>query len=176
MNERTSSSGFQEEVIARLKSIQGDGAHEKPPVIPLIDPTANVLSLVAAAIARQDDLRTAEFRRQDDLRVQAERFNDKLTAERQRADGEARNAESGRINSLLAANTNNVALALAKAESQTSALEKRIAVLEQNQYQGVGASGQRAESGASTRWTIDKILMLAVAITGWILLLFRSKP
>src|ERR1700674_403524 len=118
---------------------------EQRPAIPLIDPTANVLSLVAAAIERQDDLRVAEFKRQDDLRNEEKHCRDQLDAERLRTDAEARRAESGRIDALLQANTNNVALALEKQGAQAMAQDKRIAALEQNQYQGVGATGQRTE-------------------------------
>src|SRR5579864_8612743 len=146
--EHNSNSEFKE-ILARLREIK-DG--EKPPVIPLIDPTANVLSLVGAAITRQDDLRAAEFKRQDDLRQQGEKYIEVLAKERQRAEEAAKVAEAGRIDALLAANTNNVALALEKQGAQAQAQDKRIAALEQNQYQGGGAAAQRVENRQESQW------------------------
>ena len=164
MTEQRSNSEFQE-ILARLRILQ-EATGGKAPVIPLIDPTANVIALQAASDRRQDDLRAAEFKRQDDLRTQAEHFNDKFAAERLRADGEARHAESGRIDALLVANTNSVALALAKQEAQAQAQDKRIAALEQNQYQGVGAGAQRTEGRQRNEWVVGIIIGIVVALAG----------
>jgi hypothetical protein len=152
------------EIIARLRALQ----ESKPPDIPLIDPTANVLSLVAAAIARQDDLRTAEFQRQDDLRKQAEYFNKQLVQERQRAEADAKRAEAGRIDALLVANTNNVALALEKQGAQAQAQDKRIAALEQNQYQGVGGKLQQTEGRQVNQWTMTTVLFGIIGLVGMV--------
>jgi hypothetical protein len=144
---------FQAEVLARLKDL---GERKG-----IIDPTANVLGLVAAETKRQDDLRAAEFRRQDDLRIQDARFRDKLAEERARTEQDAKDAESRRIDALLVANTNNVALALEKQGAQAQAQDKRIAALEQNQYQGVGATGQRGENRQQYQWLIGLIALVA---------------
>jgi hypothetical protein len=118
-----------------------------------IDPTANVLSLVAAAMKRQDD-----------LREQSEKFYEKLMVQRADFEREAKRAEASRIDALLAANTNNVALALEKQGTQAAAQDKRIAAVEQNQYQGVGATGQRSEGRQQYQWAIGLIGGLALAI------------
>jgi hypothetical protein len=158
--------GFQEEVLARLRDLKTGQRHNgvEHPQIPLIDPTANVLALVSAETKRQDDLRMAEFKRQDDLRKQAESFQARLLGERLSAEKEAKRAEAGRIDALLAANTNNVALALEKQGAQAQAQDKRIAALEQNQYQGVGATGQRGENRQQYQWLIGVAAGLAIAI------------
>jgi hypothetical protein len=145
---------FQTEVLERLRGLADQEV--------AIDPTANVLGLVAAETKRQDDLRAAEFRRQDDLRIQDARFRDKLAEERARTEKDAKDAESRRIDALLVANTNNVALALEKQGAQAQAQDKRIAALEQNQYQGVGATGQRGESRQFGQW----LIMLAALVMG----------
>jgi hypothetical protein len=137
----------------------------KPPVI---DPTANVLGLVGAAINRQDDLRAAELRRQDDMREQAEKYIEILASERQRSEMASKVAEAGRIDALLAANTNNVALALEKQGAQAQAQDKRIAALEQNQYQGVGASGQRVEGRQQNQWVIGIIIAVAIFLANFL--------
>lgn len=142
----------------------------------LIDPTANVLGLVAAETKRQDDLRAAEFRRQDDLRIQAEHYNDKLYNERTRFDAEAKRAEAGRIDALLVANTNNVALALEKQGAQAQAQDKRIAALEQNQYQGVGASGQRIEGRQQSQWVIGVVVVIAIFLANFLSGVLAHKP
>ena len=113
-----------------------------------IDPTANVLQLVAEAIKRQDDLRTMDRVWRDRLDLQTEKWRDKLDAERIRADGMALKAEANRLDALLLANTSNVALALGKQEGQAQAQDRRIAVLEQNQYQAGGKDIQRVEIAA----------------------------
>lgn len=59
------------------------------PATPVIDPTANVLNLVEAAIKRQDDLRTAESRHVREVAL--------LRAEYA---GELRQAETERINAI----------------------------------------------------------------------------
>jgi hypothetical protein len=150
------------DILARITALES-AIKSKAPVIPLIDPTANVLSLVAAAITRQDDIRTLETRRQDDLREQAERYIEQLAMERQRAEMAAKVAEAGRIDALLEANTNNVALALEKQGAQAQAQDKRIAALEQNQYQGVGGKMQQTESRESNQWKTGIIMGLIVA-------------
>lgn len=151
-----------QEILKRIAALESF----RPSAI--IDPTANVLSLVGAAITRQDDLRSAEFKRQDDLRLQAEHFNDKIAAERLRAEGEAKRAESGRIDALLVANTNSVALALAKQEAQAQAQDKRIAALEQNQYQGVGAGAARGEGRKDNQWLIGIIVVIGIFLANWL--------
>jgi hypothetical protein len=147
----------EQDILFRLTALEA-ALKEKAPVIPLIDPTANVLSLVAAAITRQDDIRALETRRQDDLREQGERYLEQLATERQRAEMAAKVAEAGRIDALLAANTNNVALALEKQGAQAQAQDKRIAALEQNQYQGVGGKMQQSENRQINQWLIPIIL------------------
>ena len=155
-----------QEIISRLKDLKADadGKESKAPVIPLIDPTANVLSLVAAAITRQDDLRNAESQHQAEVRKVTQYYEDKLREERTRSDREAKIAEAGRINALLEANTNNVALALEKQGSQALAQDKRIGAVEQNQYQGVGASGQRVAGLQMNQWLIGLLIIIALAI------------
>jgi hypothetical protein len=159
---QTRSAEYQE-ILVRLDSLQREKAPVAP-VIPLIDPTANVLSLVAAETKRQDDLRAAEAKRVSDLNEQSEKFNEKLEEQRRFFETEAKKAEAGRIDSLLAADKANVALALAKQEAQAQAQDKRIAALEQNQYQGVGAGTQRGESRQQSQWIIGVIIGLIVAL------------
>jgi hypothetical protein len=198
-----------QDIIARLEALKlAATAGDKTPVIPLIDPTANVLSLVAAAIARQDDLRNAEFKRIDDLlklraecaheltEVHLKAQQDLMAAESKRIDAITL-AESRRIDALLAAATNNVALASEKAGAQaqtlaasvassaealrnqvatTSAatttlitqvresLEKRLQIVEQNQFAAGGAAGQRTESRGTSQWAIGIVITVAIVL------------
>ena len=155
---------FQQEVLARLKALQSDN-HEKPPdKIPLIDPTANVLALVSAETKRQDDLKMAESKRVDDLRHLTEKFQDKISDILRKSDAEAKAAEAGRIDALLVANKNDVALALSKQQAQAEAQDKRIAILEQNQYTGVGRQGQATESRQRSEWITGLIIGGVIAL------------
>lgn len=158
MTEPRTTAASLEEILSRIRALQ----EESPSKIPLIDPTANVLSLVTAAMARQDDLRLAETRRIDDL----------LT-ERRQTDSDAKRAEAARIDALLAANKNDVALALAKQQAQAEAQDKRIAIVEQNQYQGVGATGQRVLGRQSSQWIIGLLVFAAIGVTGLLLRLVK---
>jgi hypothetical protein len=159
------------EILLRL-----DALKDKTPQIPLIDPTANVKELVEMERRHHNEMAEAAQKRQDDLREQAERFTEKLFAERRIADGEAKRAEAGRIDALLVANTNNVALALEKQGAQAQAQDKRIAALEQNQYQGVGASGQQREGRQQNQWTFQQtltILAIAIAIASFVVHIWK---
>src|ERR1035437_6739601 len=109
------------------------------------DPTTNVLSLVEAAIRRQDDLRSAENRRVDDLHqqrstcdreeavlidreraLQFQFLKDLATAESKRVDAITL-AESRRLDALLAAARNDVTLASEKAGAQAATLAASVA-------------------------------------------------
>ncbi len=126
------------------------------------DPTSNVLDLVAAEGRRQDDLRIAEGRRQDDLAEIREKHGRELDLQRERAANAARSEEASRINQLLAASTSNVALALEKQSAQALAQDRRIAVLEQNQYQSGGRDLQRGQERQINQWTVGLIVGVAV--------------
>jgi len=190
-----------QEILSRLASIQATvkngKADEKAPVIPLIDPTSNVLSLVAAAIARQDDLRVAENKRVDDLRILSEKCSHEIQQvrdvyQKELAEAESKRinaitlAESRRIDALLSAASNAVALASEKAATQAAtlaaqvtatgtataaqiglireSLEKRLQIVEQNQYQSGGATQQRSEGQLRNQWVIGIIIVIALGL------------
>jgi len=104
---------------------------------PIIDPTANVLQLVEAAMTRQDDLRAAEARHRDALallrsemgheirQIEKQAQRDLAKAESGRIDALSQ-AESRRIDALLSAQQQNVALASARAELTATALAERV--------------------------------------------------
>jgi hypothetical protein len=144
-------SDFQE-IIHRIDLLKAP-EHASPPVIPLIDPTANVLSLVRAETKRQDDLRCAESKTIRDM-----------LSERRQTDSDAKKAEADRIDALLSANKNDVALALSKQQAQAEAQDKRIAILEQNQYQGAGRQGQQTENRQHSQWLIGLAITMALGL------------
>ena len=118
-----------------------------------IDPTTNVLNLVKEAMKRQDD-----------LREQADKFQILLAKQRFLYEKEAKDAESRRIDALLLANKNDVALALERNLGLSAAQDKRIALVEQNQYLGVGATGQRAEGRQHSQWVIGLVIGILTAL------------
>jgi hypothetical protein len=108
-----------------------------PDPIPLIDPTANVLALVKAAMERQDDLRSAESRRLGEILALQDKCSHEVAEVRLRAQQDLAAAESNRINALtlaesrridalLAAAQSAVALASTRAELTASALAERV--------------------------------------------------
>lgn len=142
------------EILLRLAQLRAVEARPQP-----IDPTANVLSLVAAAIERQDDLRRVENRRLDDLRSQERYFNERLSvAESNRINSQAL-AESRRIDALLAAATNNVALAAEKQSAQAATLATQVtSSAEALRAQVAATATQTATSIATLRDSMDKRL------------------
>jgi hypothetical protein len=176
------------EILVRIAELQQAVTGNRPPVIPLIDPTANVLSLVAAAIARQDDLRSAENKRQDDLRTMTDRciheieivrqhaLADLAAAESKRIDALAL-AEKSRIDALIKAQESAVSLANEKSAAQAAtlaaqdqsrtqntaqqistmrdSLEKRLQLVEQNQYQSGGQGCCRPATQSMGDWHRD---------------------
>jgi hypothetical protein len=90
------------------------------------DPSANVLSLVEAAVKRLDDLRAAEIRREDDLREQSEKHVaeiQKLTADYQE---KLREAEAKRIDAIRVVDVNAVSVASERAADQASVLAAQV--------------------------------------------------
>jgi len=149
-----------QEILARLRALQ-DASGPRPPVIPLIDPTANVLSLVAAAITRQDDLRRAEAKRVDDMRIQEQEqqivvaeLREKLSnAELKRIDA-LNLAEARRLDAVNAETKAAVTLASERAATTAATLaatlaatttqsNDRMARIEQQLYQTGGRDIQR---------------------------------
>jgi hypothetical protein len=124
------------EIIDRLEELKR-GAPKYPQPVPLIDPTANVLSLVQAATKRLDDLRALDSRRLDELRIMQAGHDREMVTVRSEAERILSQAESNRINAvslaesrridaLLAAATQAVALASEKAASTASTLATQV--------------------------------------------------
>lgn len=124
------------EILARLDRFQKSADQNGVPKTST-DPTTNVLTLVAAAMQRQDDLREAESRRRDSLAEQRDHFAHEIRildneAQKALAQAESRRidavtiAESRRIDALLAAQQSAVALATTRAELTAGALAERV--------------------------------------------------
>jgi len=133
------------------------------------DPTTNVFDLVASESRHQSEMRESATRRQDDLRVKQEHCDNEIATIRIEAQKELGAleskmrdalalAEQRRIDALLLQNTGNVALALGKQEAQALAQDKRIAVLEQNQYAAGGKDIQRTESRSQSNFTWSQVI------------------
>jgi hypothetical protein len=146
---------------------KGQGNNPAPPVI---DPTANVLGLVAAANLRQDDLRQAEAKRLDEIheltniyehelrKVRAEAAADLSAAESRRIDALAV-AESRRLDAVLAEQKNAVALANEKNAAAASALATQVvASAEALRTQVATTAAANAALIAELRTTMDKRL------------------
>lgn len=119
----------------------------------VVDPTKNVLDLVAAAIQRQDDLRAAETRRIDDLaklRVEYESIIQGL-----------------RSNSLM--------LVASQLKENKQDASERIAKLEQFRYESSGTGGGRKEMVA---WFIAAVAAIAsiASIGGVIIAYMKYSP
>jgi hypothetical protein len=159
------------EILRRLDLLVAE-AQRTPPVI---DPTKNVLDLVAAAIERQDDLRQAEAKRLDNLREAEGRrldnlrrleryFNERFdaqaerlrSAEAHRIDAQAL-AESRRIDALLQAAQQGVTLANEKQQAAAATLAAAVTSSAEALRATVTATAAQTNSSIQTlRDTMDK--------------------
>ena len=144
------------ELVGALQNIRNGNGHG------IVDPTVNVKSDIAASKERLDDLRVNDRMWRDRLDSQTEKWRDKLDAVESRANSTALVAEARRLDALLAANTSNVALALEKQGAQAQAQDRRIAVLEQNQYQSGGKDIQRTEARGQSN--VDRSLIVSIIL------------
>ncbi len=162
---------------------------------PVIDPTRNVLSLVDAAVRRQDDLADAERRRVNDVAVATDRLVEvRLDYERQLGAAESKRvdalalAESRRIDALRAIDAGSIQLAAAEARNVADVLRglvssaaagantqreqdllrvnERFARLEQIQYEQRGQTTEKQESKQTTLATASIIAILISAVIG----------
>jgi len=83
---------------------------------PVIDPTANVIAILQAAVERQDDLREAEMTHVKEM-----------AALRASYDHELREAEAKRIDAIRAVDVNNVSRAAEVAATQAQTLQAQVA-------------------------------------------------
>jgi hypothetical protein len=113
---------------------------------PVIDPTQNVLDLVAAAITRQDDLRERD-------REHAKELAD-LTRD---YEAELRKAETNRIDAIRLVDTGNVARTAETNAAAASALAAQlVATAEQNRTQVASAAAAAVTSLAAALEPIQK--------------------
>ena len=151
-----------------------------------IDPTKNVMSLVAASNLRQDDLRGMSTSYQEKIDALRDHHHRELAAAESKRIDAVILAESRRVDALLGAQSQSVALASEKAAAQAAtlatqvtanaenvrsqtaslrdSLESRIKVIEQNQYQAGGAQSQKTEGTKANQWIIT--LIVGVVMTG----------
>jgi hypothetical protein len=133
-------------MASAAKSAAGPQTGPGPTGQPVIDPTANVLALVEAAVKRLDDLRAAEVTRINDVMELRSYYDKKLN-----------DAEAKRIDAIRAVDVAAVATASGEARAQANVLagqvaataetlralvtataaatDARIALLEKSQYQ-----------------------------------------
>lgn len=137
--------GEYQEIIARLTSLQESGAKA-----PAIDPTANVLALVAAESRRQDNLRDLTDKCAHELNdVRLKAAEDLRLAESKRIDA-LMLAESRRFDALLDAAADAVKLASTRAELTATALAERVDASAKTLAQSVVASAEALAAKVAT--------------------------
>jgi len=105
---------------------------------PVVDPTANVLALVAAEARRQDDLRKA----QEQLRDEQINHVEAIIALRASFDNELRVSEANRIDAIRAVDTGAVSRAAEVAAAQATTLATQVAVSAETLRGQVSAAAQ----------------------------------
>jgi len=94
---------------------------------PVFDPSANVLSLVEAAVRRLDDVNQAEQKRNDQLREAESRRVDEQLSLRAEYESKLQIAEAKRIDAIRAVDVNAVAVASQRASDQATVLAAQVA-------------------------------------------------
>jgi len=155
---------------------------------PVVDPTANVISILEAAVQRQDDLREAEGRRIDEKAELRAEYDEKLReAESKRIDA-IRAVDVGAVNraaevaaaqaTTLAAQVATSAETLrtqvaAAASAATIALaaalepvQKDIADLRRAQYEALGQKTQGVEDRGANQWGVGLAIGVGLSVIG----------
>jgi cobalamin biosynthesis Mg chelatase CobN len=173
---------------------------------PVVDPTQNVLNLVAAAIQRQDDLRAAESRHVREIAgLRAEYAMELRDAETQRINAirqvdveavqRAAEVQATQATALAkqvtdAAEANRAAVAAAAAASSTALaaalepIQKDIQELRKAQYEAAGVKAQTTDTTTSSRSNVligvaaagVVVAVLSVVATVVIALLLSGTP
>ena len=113
---------------------------------PVIDPTANVLDLVEAAIKRIDDIREVETRRVDDLRESFLKHIEVVSMIRAHYEDELRVSESKRIDAVRTVDVAAVAAAASAAETRATALAQQVSASAEAMRNQVAAAAQAAST------------------------------
>lgn len=145
-----------------------------------VDPTANVLEHVAAAVRRLDDLARQQadyIRREMDLRAQHQK--ELASAEKERLDAiraidaQSINLASSAVTQVQAAMDSKINQLSERAQQQLATtatlLQDRIGAVERQQYVNAGAKSQVVESRQQNQWGVTlagTVLGLGIAAAG----------
>lgn len=147
----------------KTRSVPGIGVDAQGGAV--IDPTANVLALVAAESKRQDDLRHAEGRRVDQyLGHVKEMVILRAEFSKEMRELEARRVDANRQVDVLAAKSEAAGVLTAvqtlavTTEGLRTAVNERIAALEKSSYTGAGKGAGEDATKAAARATIAAIV------------------
>ncbi len=134
---------------------------------PIIDPTANVLSLVAAEGRRLDEQRMASDklnevrdRHQNDLTDLERRHRLELRELETKFRDAERSAEKARIDAQRAEDKAAIALATQRGEATAAALADRVETAAKTLAAEAGGKEQRHDSRAQTQWTVERVMVL----------------
>ncbi len=143
------------------KRQNGNGGSSPGPAIdragaPVIDPTENVIALVEAGMARQDDLREADSKHGADMRAVLREYEEKLRLASEklsdvRADYEnkLRRAESSRIDAIRAVDVAAVGQAAQVSATQATTLAAQVTASAETLRNTVAASATAAANALS---------------------------
>jgi Cu/Ag efflux pump CusA len=151
----------------------------------IVDPTANVIALVKEAIQRQDDLRAQYQESQKELaESQYKRIDANVQALSSRVDAQFSKSDTAvalaskeaatRATDLAVQVTNAAIASASQVSTMRDALEKRIQLLEQNQYQMGGASQQQAVGQLRNQWIIGIAILIGLGLLGFLGGFFRK--
>lgn len=111
--------------------------------VPVIDPTANVLSLVEAAVKRLDDLISSEVKRMDDLRNAENRRVDELMSLHDAHSRDLQLKESARLDAIRQVDVQNQAAASKSALDAIQALASTTTINAENIRNALNTTAQQ---------------------------------
>jgi len=188
------------EILRQLREIRSGTSEGRPAPISLIDPTANVKSLVDLESKHASDIRVNDKEWAERLRVADIRWADRLRATEDKCKGEESElreklviesrkavdstaiAEARRIDAMLTEIKGAVALAAKEAAATAATLANtfattmttandRMARMEQQQYQTGGRDLQREVGQGQSNVNRGQLMTIVIAVIGWSLAL-----
>lgn len=117
---------------------------------PVIDPTRNVLDLVAAANLRQDDLRKAEFKRQDDLREAESSHIRQIQALMEKHASEMLSAEKARLDAIREVDVAAIQARAAESTAQATALAAQVSAAAEAMRTQVAATATLSQAALTS--------------------------
>lgn len=136
----------QSEILARLRALEDANRASKPPNIPLIDPTANVLKFVENEVKRLNDLRESDNSWSEKFQTSEERHHREISELQEKL----RLAESNRLDAVNLAERNRIDANIAQGKADVALASEKAATTAVTLANSVVASAKALSDTVAT--------------------------